>query len=72
MLLPITRTTKKLNWEGSASTYRLVNITNDRASNDQESRALESSQDPEDEKRGQVRRQCGPNREGSEQRCAHD
>jgi hypothetical protein len=44
------RVTVEIDQEGSVSTYWLVNIANDRASDDQESRALESSQDPEDEK----------------------
>ena len=56
MLLLITRVTVEVDQEGSVSTYWLVNITNDRTSDDEESCALESSQDPEDEKGCQIRR----------------
>lgn len=72
MLPLMTQVTVGVNQEGCVSTYWLVNITNDRTSDDEESRALESSQDPKDEKGCQVGRQSGSNREGSEQRCAYD
>ena len=56
MLLLMTQVTVGVNQEGGVSTYWLVNITNDRTSDDEESCALESSQDPEDEKGCQIRR----------------
>lgn len=38
-------------------TYRLINIANDRSTNYKKRRALERSQDTEDEETGQIRRQ---------------
>lgn len=46
---------------------RLIYIANNTRPNDQESRPLESSDDPKDEERRQIRRQRSPDARSSEQ-----